>query len=411
MNGKERVLLAMQHRKPDRVPVMCQLSLGHYFLNSGLAPHEIWFTSEGFAEALVRLQERYQFDGILVNLPGRPRNVLEQIKSVEKTPEAELVTWRNGHVTTFPRDDNPQCVYSARPDLQPRADFSKMEPDGLEDIDQYPGYVWNTYHIPYLDGKQDPGPLHDVPDYFLDTIDAVRARVGSTVSVHGEVFSSVTHYLELFGYQNALIGLLTDKGKAGAILDRLTDASVAWATMQAGHGVDAVLISSAFAGAGFISRDMYRDFVVPFERQVADAVRAEGVVVYTHTCGRIGDRLDLMEATGTMGIDTLDPPPLGDVELAEAKRGAGSRLFLKGNMNSAALLEYTTEEQVIAEASACIDIGKVGGGYILSSACSIAPGVEPWKLELLVPLAEELGRCSRSIEDASPWHSSLIEWR
>jgi len=26
----------------------------HYFLNAGLAPHEIWFTSEGFAEALVR---------------------------------------------------------------------------------------------------------------------------------------------------------------------------------------------------------------------------------------------------------------------------------------------------------------------------------------------------------------------
>ncbi|HUW10390.1 MAG TPA: uroporphyrinogen decarboxylase family protein [Anaerolineae bacterium] len=392
MNGKERVLLAMQHLEPDRVPVMCQLSLGHYFLNCGLAPHEIWFTSEGFAEALVKLQERYQFDGILVNLPGRPRNVLEQIKSVEKTPEAELVTWRNGHVTFMPGDDNPQCVYSAQPELQPRADFSKIQPDHLENIDQYPGYVWNTYHVPYLDGKQDPGPLHEVPEYFLDTIDAVRARVDNTVSVHGEVFSPFTHYLELFGYQNALIGLVEDMGKAKAILDRLTDASVAWAIAQARHGVDAVLISSAFAGAGFISAAMYEDCVVPFERRVAEAVKAEGAVVYTHTCGKIGDRLELMEATGTMGIDTLDPPPLGDVELSEAKQGIGSRLFLKGNMNSVSLLEYTTEEQVIAEASTCLQIGKVGGGYILSSACSIAPGVEPWKIELLVPLAEELGR-------------------
>jgi uroporphyrinogen-III decarboxylase len=33
-----------------------------------------------------------------------------------------------------------------------------------------------------------------------------------------------------------------------------------------------------------------------------------------------------------------------------------------------------------------------GGGYILSTACSVAPRMEPWKLELLTLLAEEMGR-------------------
>ena len=55
MNGRERMSLAMRRESPDRVPVMCQLALGHYFLNAGLAPHEIWFTSEAFAKALVKL--------------------------------------------------------------------------------------------------------------------------------------------------------------------------------------------------------------------------------------------------------------------------------------------------------------------------------------------------------------------
>ena len=148
MNSRERMALAMQHKQPDRVPVMCQLALGHYFLNVDLAPHEIWFTSEGFAEALVTLQRRYQFDGILINIPGRPRDVLQQIQSVEKTKKGELVTWRNGHVTIIPWDDNAQYVYAARPDLPPRANFPTTDPDHLENIDQYPGYVWNTYHIP-----------------------------------------------------------------------------------------------------------------------------------------------------------------------------------------------------------------------------------------------------------------------
>lgn len=391
MNGRERVTLAMQHKEPDRVPVMSQLALGHYFLNAGLAPHEIWFTSEGFAEALVTMQRRYRFDGILINLPGRPRDVLNLIQKVEKTKKGEVVTWRNGHVTLIPWDDNAQYVYPARPELQSRADLKTLDPDHLEMIDQYPGYVWNTYHIPWLEGKSDLGPMSEVPDYFLDTIGFVRAKTNSEISVHGEVFSPFTHYLELIGYQNAIIGLVKNKEKVQALLERLADATIAWAIAQAKAGVDAVLISSAFAGGGFISPKMYAEYVLPYEKKVAEAVKVFNIPVYTHTCGKIGDRLGLMEQTGTMGIDTLDPHPLGNVELADAKQGVGQRLFLKGNMNSVSILEYTTKEEVIAEATERIQIGKPGGGYILSSACSIAPRVEPWKIELFAPLADEIG--------------------
>ena len=47
---------------------------------------------------------------------------------------------------------------------------------------------------------------------------------------------------------------------------------------------------------------------------------------------------------------------------------------------------------MIAHAADRIVTGKPGGGYILSTACSVAPRVEPWKLELLTPLAEQIGR-------------------
>ncbi|MCC6260488.1 MAG: hypothetical protein IT311_06460 [Anaerolineales bacterium] len=392
MNGRERTALAMRHATADRVPVMSQLALGHYFLNAGLKPHEIWFTSEGFAEALVRMQKRYQFDGILINLPGRPRDLLNQIQKIEETKKGEVVTWRNGHVTLIPWDDNALYVYSARPELTPRADLKTLDPERIGSVDQFVGYLWNTYHIPWLEGKPDDGLLSEPPDYFFDTIDFVRAKTNGEISIHGEVFSPFTHYLELIGYQNAIIGLVKEKEKVKALLERLTDAVIVWAQAQARHGVDAVLISSAFAGGGFISPKMYAEYVLPYERRVTEAVKACGVPVYTHTCGKIGDRLELLEQTGTQGIDTLDPHPLGNVDLADAKNGVGQRLFLKGNMNSVSILEYAEKEQVIAEASERIEIGKPGGGYILSSACSIAPHVEPWKLELLTPLAEEIGK-------------------
>jgi len=381
----------MRREAPDRVPVFCQLALGHYFLNAGIPAHRIWFTSEGFAEALVLLQRRYRFDGLLINLPGRPPNLLKQVRRVEKLPDGERLHWRNDEVTFVPEDDNPRH-YS--PDGGPtrRADFATIDPDTLGGIANLSGYWWNTIHVPWLDGVSRPGLLTEVPDYFLDTVRLVRAATQGEVSISGEVFSPFTHFMELLGYENALVALLDDPVKAHALLERLTESSLAWGIVQARAGVDAVLISSAFVGGGFLSRDMYAEFVLPYERRLADGIHAQQRPVYTHTCGAIGDRLDLMVETHIDGLDTLDPPPLGDSDLGEAKRRVGEKVFLKGNMNSVTLLAAKSSAEVAGEANRCLHAAWAGGGYILSTACSVAPRVEPWKLELLVPLAEASGR-------------------
>jgi len=108
MNSKQRIAAAMDHKKPDRVPVMCQLALGHYFLNCDYSPSEIWFDSETFANALVELQQRYKFDGILVNIPGRPPDWKSKLKSYKRIGNTEHLCWKSGLETVFPPDDNPQ---------------------------------------------------------------------------------------------------------------------------------------------------------------------------------------------------------------------------------------------------------------------------------------------------------------
>ncbi len=70
---------------PDRVPLMCQLALGHYFLNTGLDAIDIWHSTEHFGDALIQLQRRYGFDGILINLPGRDPNWRSDIRTIDRT--------------------------------------------------------------------------------------------------------------------------------------------------------------------------------------------------------------------------------------------------------------------------------------------------------------------------------------
>lgn len=394
MSGRERIRRAMHFELPDRVPVMCQLSIGHLNLHGGYKPHRIWFDTDAFADATVKLARRYRFDGVLVVLPGRPRGYLDRVASIREDSEGEHIVWRNGDRTFLPWDDMPHH-WPADPNRPQRADFERFDPErDMASVDSFLGHIWNAlYHLQETPDK-DLAPLRpgQVPRYLLGALERVKAAVGEELSVHGSAYSPLTHFFELFGYEAALLGLKTDPGKAHAVLERLAEGVIAWSLALIEHGADAIDLSSAFVAAPFLSRRLYEDFVVPHERRVTEAVRRAGGIIYTHTCGRIADRLDLMEATGTQGIDTLDPPPLGNCDLAAAKRQVGGRLFLKGNINSVELLHYRTPEQVRAEVLRALRAGMPGGGYILSTACSVAPHVEPWKLEMLVPLAEEFGR-------------------
>ncbi len=126
MNSKRRVFEAMNHGLPDRVPVMCQLALGHYFLNCDYSPSEIWFDSSTFAKVLIDLQQRYRFDGVLVNLPGRPNNWTDFLSSSSKEGDSEILTWPSGLVTAVGPDDNPQTFGPAKTPLG-RADYKTVD--------------------------------------------------------------------------------------------------------------------------------------------------------------------------------------------------------------------------------------------------------------------------------------------
>ena len=386
MTSRERMRRAMRPRAgelPDRVPVMCQLALGHYFLHAGLEPADIWHDSSAFAEALLLLQRRYGFDGVLVNLPGRDPAWRDDIRSVDArgAERAECVIhWTCGLCTVVPPDDNPHAF---DPTGAPRRRHAWAAVD--------PGALY--YLEPH--GMFGPTPIAagQWPAWQHATIRTVRARAPEC-SVHGEIFSPFSQLLEWVDCAEALLALVEDAQRVQACLDALADGAIDLGVGQAEAGADAILISSAFAGGGFISPRQYRAFVLPCERKVIAGIKArcQGLPVYTHTCGAIGDRLELMEETGTDGIDTLDPPPLGTGDLADAKRRLGGRLFIKGNLDPVGTLLIGTPEACYAASLERLATGKPGGGYILSTACSVAPHTPPENIAQLHRAADAAGR-------------------
>ena len=360
---------------PDRVPVMCQMSIGHMLLRTGASPSAFWNSAEVFAAGLVELRRAYHFDGILISLHGHSPDWETKVSRLGREGPAEVVHWKSGDRTVFPPDDLP-LHYPLKP--RPFQSVAEFDPESIPDEIDY---------IPVSQGLEfaiDPGHRFDV-------VDLLVGKAGADWSIHGEVTSPFDYYLNLFGFSEGFIALLEHREKAAEILRRFTDGLCRLAAAIAGRGVDAVKVSSPYAGAGFISPQFYRDFVLPFESRIALAVRSLGVPVYVHTCGAIHDRLEMMVEAGFTGLECLDPPPLGTVELADAKRRIGGKAFIKGNIDPVNVLLAGDVEAVRRDAGARLAIGKRGGRYILSTACSIAPRTPRQNVEALARVVEEAG--------------------
>jgi len=80
------------------------------------------------------------------------------------------------------------------------------------------------------------------------------------------------------------------------------------------------------------------------------------------------------------------------VELEEAKQRIGGAVFIKGNIDPVHILLKGDVQTVLQDARARLRVGRPGGRFILSSACSIAPYTPRENVEVLIRVVEEAGR-------------------
>jgi hypothetical protein len=121
----------------------------------------------------------------------------------------------------------------------------------------------------------------------------------------------------------------------------------------------------------WVGRDIFDEFVVPYDSMVNRAIHEGGGKLRAHCHGFCYEYLDAMQRMGIDSIEPLEPPPFGDVDLAGAKRLVGDRMLLSGNVLSQYFPTMTAEEVGDAVA-ACIEAGKPGGGFSLRTTGGVA---------------------------------------
>ncbi len=114
-----------------------------------------------------------------------------------------------------------------------------------------------------------------------------------------------------------------------------------------------------------LSPDMLDEFYAPSYRQITATAHRHGARIIFHCCGNTNEIVERFVEWGFDGAHAFEPTAMND--LAEARRRAGNRLCLIGNIDVTHTLVDGTREEVEAEVVKAVG-DSAGGGFILAPA-------------------------------------------
>ena len=126
-----------------------------------------------------------------------------------------------------------------------------------------------------------------------------------------------------------------------------------------------------YASPPYLPPRLFREYVTAYDTPMVQAIQQHGGFARIHCHGRIKDILDDIAATGCVGLDPIEPPPQGDVQLSWVRERYGRQMVLFGNLEASDIenLPACEFEKKIAAALREGTAG-IGRGFVLMpSAC------------------------------------------
>ncbi|MHB0876262.1 MAG: uroporphyrinogen decarboxylase family protein [Anaerolineae bacterium] len=132
----------------------------------------------------------------------------------------------------------------------------------------------------------------------------------------------------------------------------------------------------------------FREFVVDMDKPFTQMIRNAGGLLWVHCHGGMGPCLEGFLEMGVNCLNPVEPPPNGDVTLAQARAVVGSRMCLEGNIEADDLFRATTG-RIRALVRQAIEEAR-GGPFILCPTAGFMewPTCNPEKVENFLTFIE-----------------------
>jgi uroporphyrinogen decarboxylase len=150
-----------------------------------------------------------------------------------------------------------------------------------------------------------------------------------------------------------------------------------------------------FGGSGTItlaSPGLAAKYALPALNKWSRRAQAAGVLTMLHSCGKNRVLADMLaRETDIHMLNPLEPPPMGDIDLAEIKQAHGQRLAFMGNLHTTDVMLRGTPEVVRRESLKAILAAGEGGGFVLSTGDQCGRETPDENIREMVTTAKEFG--------------------
>jgi len=316
MNSRERVLTALNHRQPDKVP------------------YDIRFTQKAHAK-MAQYYGDLEFDSKLGNcftwFRPYPNNVRYRLVGPDIWQDEFGVRWNRA----IDKDIGVPCNQLVTP----------------QNINEF----------------QWPDP-NDPTRY--DFIKEAVKKAGDGATLVSLGFALFERAWTLVAMENLLIYMLTDKHFVNLLLDKILEYNLGIIEHACSLDIDIIRLGDDWGHQrGLIMGiDLWREFIKPRIKEMYQLAKSKGKDVMIHCCGKVDELFpDLIEC----GLDIFNPFQPEVMDVFQMKRLYGERLCFYGGISTQRTLPYGTVAEVKDEVKRLIEVVGENGGYIASPAHDI----------------------------------------
>ena len=374
MNSRERVLAALNHQVPDRVPVdfgsfpgatsinvrAYQNLLKYFGLDREVRIANIlMFTAEVDRDIL----DRFQIDTISIKPTLSQKEFGIPDEFIDR-PWA--VKWRRSSDFTYAPAEGP---------------FQKIDRPTVDDLRRFP---WPK-----------PSEVEDLKQWREK---AKRTRAESDRALVARLPSGIFTLAQFMrGFEGWMTDLLMNREFSDALHEKLTGiwTETAEGVLEAvGDNVDIVMFGDDFGlqNQPIVSPAMFREQMKPWLQKAMNRIKQlTKAKVALHTCGSVFLYLDEFV---DIGIDVLNPLQANakDMDPTMIKGKVGNQLALWGGIDTHEVLPKGSPEDVRREVKTKIEILGKGGGYLCSADHNILIDIPPKNLITMFEAAAEFGQ-------------------
>lgn len=384
MNSKERVILSINHKEPDQVPI----DLG--------GTMETTIHRDGYT----KLKERL---GLCLDEPNREMLKTAGFAWVDQEVQRHIGADIRG---IFPYPANRDTIeywnkdgYSHFTDEFGILWRKPLESGLYFDIWAHPlkGKTFDEIKAHAFPAPADDKRFAHIPEY-LDQVDPLEYPLVFDNCFGNGIFQMCNM---LLGYENFLLSMAMNEDKAYWLLDKILDMKIQfWDTVLDRFG-DRIDIVKELDDLGtqlnlWISPKMYQEMVKPRLIKLIRFIKSKKpeVKIMMHSCGSIFKIIpDLIDA----GVEILNPVQYSAQEMdpVEIKKQFGKDIVIwGGGIDTQSILPRGTVQEVIDETKRMLDIYMPGGGFVFAPVHAIQYDVPTENIIAMWETVKKFGKYS-----------------